>query len=107
MLHSNGEGHMAGKMPAKTQEKNSNVIAFPQAQRLRTISCDDPARAAVCSHCGGLLGRGESEDDCSSARISDRRKGPANACAETRATILPNSNAAFRRAALFRTSEQA
>lgn len=61
---------MAAKMPAKTQDKTSNVIAFPQAQALRAIRCDDSTRAVVCSHCGGLLGRGESEDDCSSARIS-------------------------------------
>jgi hypothetical protein len=61
---------MAATMPAKTQEKTSNVIAFPQAQRPRTIRCDDSTRAVVCSHCGGRLGRGESEDDCSSARVS-------------------------------------
>jgi hypothetical protein len=65
-----GEGAMAAKMPAKIQDKNSNVIAFPQAQRLRAIRCDDSTGVMVCAHCGGPLGRGESEDDCSSARIS-------------------------------------
>jgi hypothetical protein len=70
MLRAFGEGAMAAKMPAKIQEKASNVIAFAPAQRLRMIRCDDSTRAVVCSHCGGLLGRGESEDDCSSARIS-------------------------------------
>jgi hypothetical protein len=61
---------MAAKMPAKIQDKASNVIAFPQTLRLRAIRCDDSTRAAICSHCGGLLGRGESEDDCSGARVS-------------------------------------
>lgn len=60
-------------MPAKTQDRRGNVIAFPQAPRNRiAIRCEDSTRAAVCSHCGGLLAKGESEDDCSSvsARIS-------------------------------------
>jgi hypothetical protein len=65
-------------MAAKMQNSNSNVIAFPQAPRmLGAIRCDAAARA-VCSHCGGLLAEGESEDDCSSAALSDRPKQPAN-----------------------------
>jgi hypothetical protein len=65
-------------MAAKMQDLNSNVIAFPRAPRmLGAIRCDDAARA-VCSHCGGLLAEGESEDDCSSAALSDRPKQPAN-----------------------------
>jgi hypothetical protein len=66
-------------MAAKMQDRNSNVIAFPQAPRmLGAIHCDSAARA-VCSHCGGLLTEGESEDDCSSAALSDRPEQPANA----------------------------
>jgi hypothetical protein len=52
------------------RDRLSNVIAFPQAPRLHlAIRCDD-ARVAVCSHCGGQLAEGESEDDCSSVRVS-------------------------------------
>jgi hypothetical protein len=60
-------------MPAKAQDRLSNVIAFPHAPRDRfAIRCEDSPRTAVCSHCGGLLAKGESEDDCSSvgARLS-------------------------------------
>ena len=67
-------------MPAKAHNRQSNVIAFPQPPRTRSaIRCEDSTRIAVCSHCGGLLADGESEDDCSSARITNRRKEPANA----------------------------
>jgi hypothetical protein len=61
---------MAAKMLAKMQDRKSNVIAFPQAQRLRAIRCEASPQAATCSHCGGLLAKDESEDDCSSARAS-------------------------------------
>jgi hypothetical protein len=61
---------MSAKMLAKMQDRNSNVVAFPQAQRVRAIRCEETTRAATCSHCGGLLAKGESEDDCSSARVS-------------------------------------
>jgi hypothetical protein len=55
---------------AKLRDRVSNVIAFPQAQCIRVaVSCDD-ARVAICSHCGGPLAEGESEDDCSSIRVS-------------------------------------
>lgn len=55
-------------MPAKAQDRQNNVIAFPRGPRNRmAIRCDDSTRAAICSHCGGLLANGESEDDCSSA----------------------------------------
>jgi len=57
-------------MPARLQDRNSNVIAFPQGKRSRAIRCEDASRVAICSHCGGLLAKGESEDDCSSARVS-------------------------------------
>jgi hypothetical protein len=57
-------------MAAKMQDRNSNVIAFPQALKPRAIRCEDTTRATTCSHCGGLLAKGESEDDCSSARVS-------------------------------------
>jgi hypothetical protein len=58
-------------MPAKAQDRQTNVIAFPRAQRNRAaMTCEDATRADVCSHCGGRLTKGESEDDCSSARIS-------------------------------------
>jgi hypothetical protein len=67
-------------MPAKAHNRQSNVIAFPQPPRNRlAIRCEDSARVAICSHCGGVLGPGESEDDCSSVRVSNRRKEPANA----------------------------
>jgi len=70
MLPSFDEGIMAKASTAKLRDRKSNVIAFPQAPRLRlAIRCDD-APAAVCSHCGGPLGEGESEDDCSSVRVS-------------------------------------
>lgn len=71
---------MPGKfMPAKTmsakaanmQDSKSNVLAFPKALRMRAaIRCEGAPRVAICSHCGGTLAKGESEDDCSSARIS-------------------------------------
>ena len=60
-------------MPAKAQDRQSNVIAFPRTPRNRmAIYCEESTPAAICSHCGGLLAKGESEDDCSSAtaRIS-------------------------------------
>jgi hypothetical protein len=58
-------------MPAKAQDRPSNVIAFPRAPRNgQSLRCEDTTHAAVCSHCGGLLAKGESEDDCSGARIS-------------------------------------
>ena len=61
---------MAKASTAKLQDRQNNVIAFPQAPRVRlAIRCDD-AREAVCSHCGGLLAEDESEDECSSARVS-------------------------------------
>ena len=70
MLSSFDEGTMAKASTAKLRDRQSNVIAFPQAPRLRiAIRCDE-ARTAVCSHCGGLLGEGESEDECSSVRVS-------------------------------------
>lgn len=56
---------------AKMRERLDNVIAFPQSQRPHVaIVCEGTARAAVCSHCGGVLAEGESEDDCSSVRVS-------------------------------------
>jgi len=56
---------------AKLQDRMSNVIAFPRAPRMgAAIRCEDAARVAICSHCGGPLGEGESEDDCSSIRVS-------------------------------------
>ena len=56
---------------AKMQKRESNVIAFSQALRTRVaIRCEDATLAAICSHCGGMLAKGESEDECSSARIS-------------------------------------
>jgi hypothetical protein len=64
-------GTMSAKASAaKVQERQDNVIAFPKAPRLRlAIRCEDAARAAICSHCGGVLSEGESEDDCSSVRV--------------------------------------
>jgi hypothetical protein len=52
---------------AKMQNRESNVIAFRTRVAIR---CEDATRAAICSHCGGMLAKGESEDECSSARIS-------------------------------------
>ncbi|CAN0428292.1 unnamed protein product [Phaeothamnion confervicola] len=62
---------MSSKAAAKMQTRESNVIAFPQALRTYVaIRCEETTRAAICSHCGGMLAKGESEDECSSARIS-------------------------------------
>ena len=63
---------MAAKASAaKAPDRESNVIAFPQASRLRVaFRCEDTAHTAICSHCGGLLAEGESEDECSSVRVS-------------------------------------
>ena len=70
MLSPFEEGIMAKASTAKLRDRHSNVVAFPQAPRLRlAIRCDD-ARASVCSHCGGLLAEDESEDECSSAGLS-------------------------------------
>jgi len=70
MLSPFDEGIMAKASTAKLRDRQGNVVAFPQAPRLRlAIRCDD-ARTAVCSHCGGLLAEDESEDDCSSVRVS-------------------------------------
>jgi hypothetical protein len=70
MLSPFDEGIMPKASTAKLRDRLSNVIAFPQAPRLHlAIRCDD-ARVAVCSHCGGQLAEGESEDDCSSVRVS-------------------------------------
>ena len=61
----------AKMMAAKMQDRKSNVIAFPQALRTSAaIHCEDASRAAICTHCGGLLAKGETEDDCSSVRVS-------------------------------------
>ena len=58
-------------LAAKMQDRPGNVIAFPHALRTRvTVRCEDTTRAAICSHCGGMLAKGETEDECSSARIS-------------------------------------
>jgi hypothetical protein len=58
-------------MPAKAQDRQTNVIAFPRAQRNPVaMACEETTRAAICSHCGGPLAKGESEDECSSARVS-------------------------------------
>jgi hypothetical protein len=55
-------------MPAKALIRQSNVIAFPQAPRNRfAFRCEEQANVAICSHCGGPLAKGESEDECSSA----------------------------------------
>jgi hypothetical protein len=72
MLRLFDEGIMSAKASAaKLRERLSNVIAFPQASRLRVaFRCEDTARAAICSHCGGALADGESEDECSSIRVS-------------------------------------
>jgi hypothetical protein len=72
MLHLFDEGIMSAKASAaKLRERQSNVIAFPQSPRLRiAFRCEDTARVAICSHCGGLLAEGESEDECSSVRVS-------------------------------------
>ena len=72
MLHAVDEGIMSARTSvAKSRERQSNVIAFPQGPRLRVaFRCEDTARAAICSHCGGLLAEGESEDECSSVRVS-------------------------------------
>ena len=52
-------------MGPKMQDRPANVIVFPRLQRARLAArCDDGAQK-VCSHCGGLLQDGESEDDCS------------------------------------------
>lgn len=63
---------MSSKVLAtKMQDRPGNVIAFPQVLRTRVaIRCEDTTRAAICSHCGGTLSKGETEDECSSARIS-------------------------------------
>jgi hypothetical protein len=61
---------MANASTARRQNRQSNVIAFPQAPRLHiAIRCEE-ARTAVCSHCGGPLAEGESEDECSGNRVS-------------------------------------
>ena len=58
-------------MPAKAFNRLSNVIAFPRASRNPVaLRCEESTRAAICSHCGGVLAKGESEDDCSGARTS-------------------------------------
>jgi hypothetical protein len=56
-------------MPVKAQDRQSNVIAFPRAPRSIRMTCEETTHATVCAHCGGRLAKGESEDDCSSARI--------------------------------------
>jgi hypothetical protein len=72
MLHVFDEGIMAAKAStASMRDGQSNVVAFPQGPRLRVaFRCEDTVRAAICSHCGGLLAEGESEDECSSIRVS-------------------------------------
>jgi hypothetical protein len=58
-------------MQVKVQVRPTNVIAFPRFQRDHAMMrCDDTKSAAICSYCGGRLAKGESEDDCSSRRIS-------------------------------------
>lgn len=95
-------------MAAKLHDRNSNVIAFPQAPRTRAaIRCEDEARTAICSYCGGLLGAGESEDDCSSAPFADRRKEAANAYAKTTAASLAVNMPANDRAVRFRKAASA
>jgi hypothetical protein len=70
MLPPFDEGIMANASTARLQDRQGNVIAFPQAPRLRiAIRCGE-ARVTVCSHCGGPLTEGESEDECSSIRVS-------------------------------------
>jgi hypothetical protein len=57
-------------MQVKVQDRPTNVIAFSRFQREHAMRCEDAKHAAVCSYCGGRLAKGESEDDCSSRRIS-------------------------------------
>ena len=57
-------------MQVKVQDKRTNVIAFAPFQRNPMMRCEDAKIAAICSYCGGRLQKGESEDDCSSRRLS-------------------------------------
>lgn len=53
-------------MASKLQSRSANVIAFPRTQRPPLAARCDDGTQKLCSHCGGLLQDGESEDDCSS-----------------------------------------
>jgi hypothetical protein len=60
-----------------------NVVDFMGYQRQRQISARAlvasalAASARSCRHCGAPLAEGESEDECSSAGISDAKPAPA------------------------------
>lgn len=56
----------------KLQDARNNVVAFRTRNRraLAAVQCEEVKTAAICVHCGGWLAEGESEDDCSSARVS-------------------------------------
>jgi hypothetical protein len=56
----------------KLQDARSNVVAFrARYERAQAaIQCEEIKTVAICVHCGGWLAEGESEDDCSSARVS-------------------------------------
>ena len=62
-----------------------NVIDFFASARLREArSYPFQASDSYCSHCGGWLAEGESEDDCSSALLT-RTSAPHPAALPARA----------------------
>ena len=54
-----------------------NVIAFPQRRQRGAFSSATAETAKICIHCGGRLGEGEFEDECSSAPVQARLNAPS------------------------------
>lgn len=53
----------------------SNVVAFPMRTLRPSLKlvCTDAAVMRACVHCGGWMAEDESDDDCSSIRLSGAR----------------------------------
>lgn len=56
----------------KLQDARNNVIAFRtrNERAAAALRCEETKTVAICIHCGGWLAEGESEEDCSGARVS-------------------------------------
>jgi hypothetical protein len=67
-------------MPVQSQDTTTatiarNVIAFPVRARKPSVKivCIDNDGMRTCAHCGGWMAEDESDEDCSSLRVSKAR----------------------------------
>lgn len=65
-------------MPINNPTSPRNVIAFPQRRQRPGASTRTAGETAkICAHCGGVLGEGEFEDECSSAPMPVWQNAPS------------------------------